>query len=115
MRRIALVACVAALGGCSRGGGAEAGPDPNDKRATALACLTEEKQIDARPMGRDSIQVGAGESGPRVRFFLTGGEAEAEQFKGRAEGSEHIGSALLFSRNGSEEQLQQVEECLSDL
>jgi hypothetical protein len=109
--------CLAALagGGCGVSSGGDEGTDPNDKRATALECLTEEKEVDARLLGRNSIQVGNPESGPRIRFFLTGGAAEAEQFQGRGEGAEQIKSALLFTRGGSEDTLKAAEECLSDL
>ena len=54
-------------------------------------------------------------NGPRIRFFLTSGQAEAEQFAGRGEGSEQIESALLFVREGSEQLLEDVEECLDNL
>ena len=115
--RLWLIACAALAAGC--GGGDSAangeGPDPNDKRANALECITEEKELEARPVGDNEIQVGDEKTGPRVRFYLTGGEAEAAQFSGRAEGAEHIGSALLFTRGGSEDVLEDVELCLSDL
>ena len=107
----------AAMAGCGAvsSGGDEPGPDPNDKRAAALQGLTEDKKVDARLVGRDSIQVGNPASGPQIRFFLTPGEAEAEQFQGRGEGAEQIKSALLFTRKGSEPTLQAAEECLDDL
>ncbi len=101
--------------GCGGSSDSKSGANPNDERGLALECLRQEKKIDARAVGSDRIQVGDEATGPRVRFFLTGGEAEAEQFKGRAEGSEHIGSALLFTRGGSEQQLKQVEDCLANL
>jgi hypothetical protein len=50
-----------------------------------------------------------------VVFYLTSGQAEAAQFEGRGEGSEQIGSALLYVRDGSEEELEDVEACLSDV
>lgn len=105
-----------AVAGCGvSSGGDEPGPDPNDKRATALQCLTDDKKVDARLLGRDAIQVGDPATGPRIRFFLTSGEAEAEQFKGRGEGAEQIKSALLFTRKGGESDLQATEECLNEL
>ena len=113
----ATVLCVAAIsvGGCSvSSDGVEGNTDPNDKRATALTCLKEEKSVDAHLLGRDAIQVD-GSAGPRIRFFLTPGEAEAQQFLGHGEGAEQIKSALLFTRRGSEDMLQSTEECLNDL
>jgi hypothetical protein len=107
-----LLPLLAALWGC--GSGDSSGPDKNDKRANALDCLKNEKHLDARLLGRDSIQID-GTTGPRIRFFLTNGEAEAAQFEGKAEGSEHIGAALLFVRAAPDRQLQDVESCLDDL
>jgi hypothetical protein len=104
-----LAACAALAAGC---GGDD---DSNDKRATALECLRDDRGLDARLAGRDAIQVGDGEKGPRIRFFLTSGEAEAAQFEGRQEGTEHIGSALLFVRQGSDQLLEDVESCLDSL
>jgi hypothetical protein len=103
------------VAGCGLSSSDDDGVDPNDKRATALECLKEDKGLDARLAGTDRIQVGDSETGPRIRFFLTGGEAEAEQFEGRGEGAEQIGNALLFVRQGSEDDLGEVEECLNDL
>jgi hypothetical protein len=112
----ALVA--AALAGC---GSNDAGPvaDDADKRAVALECLTEDKGVDARLEGDEWIVLDGDQTGPRIRFFLTAGEAEAEQFEGRGEGAEQIGSALLFVkpeiREHTEDLLKSAEECLSDL
>ena len=108
----ALVAAAMVAAGC---GGPDYDADPNDKRAVALECLTETKDLDARLDGEDAILVGDSESGPRIRFFLTSGDAEAEQFEGRGEGAEQIGNALLFTREGSEEVLADVENCLDEL
>ena len=104
-----------AAGGCGLSSGTDASTDPNDKRAAALTCLKEEKSVDARLLGRDSIQVDGSANGPKIRFFLTSGEAEAQQFLGHGEGAEQIKSALLFTRKGSEDVLQSTEECLNDL
>jgi hypothetical protein len=109
---LALGCAVAVASGC---GGSDSDADPNDKRAVALECLTEEKELQARLDGEDAILVGDTRTGPRIRFFLTSGEAEAEQFEGRGEGAEHIGNALLFTRQGSEEVLAEVENCLDEL
>ena len=115
-RRLPLLAALAALAlpGCGIGSD-DAGPDPEDKRAATLECLRDEKGVDAREAGPTGIQVGDPATGPRVRFYLTSGEAEAAQFKGTQEGSEHIGSALLFVREGSDDVLEDVEACLDSL
>jgi len=86
-------------------------PDPNDKRAVALDCFTNEAGLEAETLGDQSIQVG-GPGGPRVEFFLSSGEAESQQFKGEAQGAEQVGAALLFVNDGSDEVLEALEDCL---
>jgi hypothetical protein len=109
---------LAALAGC---GSSDAGPseDDSDKRSVALDCLTQDKGVDARPDGDDSIVLNGNEGPPRIKFFLTAGEAEAAAFEGDGEGAEQIGAALLYVRpevrEDAEELLEDVEKCLSDL
>jgi hypothetical protein len=59
------------------------------------------------------------DAGPRIKFYLTADEAIAEQLRGRGEGAEQIGAALLFvDPDTSEKQddvLHDVEVCLSNL
>ncbi len=86
-------------------------PDPNDKRAVALDCFTNEAGLEAELVGEQSIQV-EGLGGPRVEFFLSGGEAESQQFKGEAQGAEQVGAALLFVNDGSDDVLEALENCL---
>ena len=91
------------------------GPDPNDKRAVALQCITEEEGLEAQTSGDKSIQVGLQPGGPRVEFFLSTGEAESQQFKGEAQDAEQVGAALIFIGQGSEEELASLEKCLQDV
>jgi hypothetical protein len=91
------------------------GPDPNDKRAVALECITEEEGLEAQTSGAKSIQVGGQPGGPRVEFFLSTGEAESLQFKGEAQDAEQVGAALVFINQGSEEELKSLEKCLQDV
>jgi hypothetical protein len=114
---VAVTLLAVAAPGCGSDGGSSPSPadKQSDKRGATLACLRDERHLDARPLGRDSIQVGDPRTGARVKFFLTNGEAEAAQFEGRGEGSEQIGSALLFVRRGSEDVLEDVEGCLDQL
>jgi hypothetical protein len=109
---------LAVLVGC---GSSDAGPseDDSDKRAVALECLTQNQGIDARLDGDDSIVLNGDDRGPRIKFFLTAGEAEAAAFEGDGEGAEQIGAALLYVRpevsDDTEELLEDVENCLADL
>jgi hypothetical protein len=110
---VPLLLALALLPAC---GSDDAAPseDDSDKRAAALACL-EEDGIDARLEGEDQIVIGEGGGAPHVQFFLTAGESEAAQFEGDGEGAEQIGSALLYVGSGSDELLEDVENCLAEL
>lgn len=87
---------------------------PEDKRGLALACIRDEKGIEARPVGDKGIEIGPGGEDSRVDFFQSSLEAEGEQFEGRAEGAEQIGAALFYVRELPEEMLVEVEDCLND-
>ena len=103
--------------GCGIGSDDAGGGDDLDDRSAALACL-EEAGVDARiegEEGKQEIVIGSGAGAPRVRFFLTAGEAEASQFQGNGEGAEQIGATLLYVRDGSDDVLGDVEKCLADL
>ena len=114
-RQLALLALAAAtVSGCSIGSDSSSSDDDTDTRASALTCLTD-NGMDARLQGADAITVGDPRTGPRIVFFLTSGEAEAAQFEGNGEGSEQIGSALLFTRSGTDDELKDIETCLSDI
>jgi hypothetical protein len=80
-----------------------------------MKCITEDQGLDAKLVGSNKIQVGDPETGPEITFYVTSGQAEAEQFEGRAEGAEQIKNSLLFVREGSEDDLEGVEECLNGL
>jgi hypothetical protein len=112
------VACAAAVAASGCGGGGDddairqAGPNPNDKRSVALACITREKELPARLVGEKSIEL-EGPDAPRIEFFVSSGEAEARQFRGEAQEAEQVGAALLFVNGGSDEVLLKVEQCLA--
>jgi hypothetical protein len=93
----------------------EAGPDKTEKRDVGLECMTEQRGVRAHAVGDDEIQVGEEGSGPRVKFFITSGDAESRQFQGGAEGTEQLGNALLYVNDASDEVLDDVEFCLSNL
>ena len=112
---LSLALSLFAAAGCGVSSNGDTSTDPNDKRAAALTCLTQDKGVKAKLLGKDSILVGDSPRSPRIQFFLTAGEAEAQQFLGHGEGAEQINSALLYTRQGSPDVLQNTEDCLDDL
>jgi hypothetical protein len=119
-RSLLLLALGAAvLSGCSLKSSDTKTADDGDNRGAAVTCLTEEKHLDAVEKGDNQILVGDPEAGPRIVFYLTGGQAEAAQFEGDGEGAEQIGAALLFVEPrvdpDTEDILGDVEKCLSEL
>ena len=105
-----------AIGGC---GSSDAGGsvDDSDLPGSALACI-EQNGIDAERRGEEGNEIVL-DAGPRIRFYLTADEAIATQFRGRGEGAEQIGTALLFVdpevNPETEDILHDVELCLADL
>jgi hypothetical protein len=116
---LSLLAALAALPGC--GGGYDPRADlpstisKDDVRAVALNCLTQHQGLQASLEGQHEITIGEGKDRPHIRFFLTGGESEARQFEGKAEGSQQIGNTLLFVGDASDDELETVEFCLDKL
>jgi hypothetical protein len=112
---VALLLGIVSSAGCGIGS-ADAGgsDDDSDKRAVAMTCF-QDKGIDARLRGENGIVIGNGADAPHVRFYLTSGESEAAAFEGNGEGAEQIGSALLYVGGGSDDLLEDVENCLADL
>ena len=110
---LALVALASGCGSSDAGGNV----DKSDPPGAALACL-EANDIPAQRTGREDNELVL-DAGPRIKFFLTADEAISEQFRGREEGSEQIGTALLYVNPETSEQqddvLHDVEICLADL
>jgi hypothetical protein len=75
-----LLACAATLAACgSKTTGDSLGSNPNDQRAQALECMKDEG-LTVKKVGNTSIQIGRGRrSDPRVVFYTTPRDAEAEQ------------------------------------
>jgi len=113
---LALPLALLAFAGC---GSSDAAPkvDKSDLPGSALSCL-ESKDIPARQTGENGDELVL-DAGPKIRFYLTADEAIAEQFRGRGEGAEQIGSALLFvpaeTSKKNDDLLHDVEVCLADL
>ncbi len=113
-RPLVLLPLLLALSGCGIGS-SDASPSENEPDGVATQACLEEKDIDSRLVDDRQIQVGEEGTGPRIDFYLTPGEAEAKQFEGKAEGSEQIGTALLWVEEGDEDLLFEIEDCLDDL
>ena len=113
---LALPLALVAISGC---GSSDAAPKVNksDLPGSALACL-ESKDIPASQTGENGDELEL-DAGPKIKFYLTADEAIAEQFRGRGEGAEQIGTALLFvppeTSEKSDDLLHDVENCLADL
>jgi hypothetical protein len=110
-RAVPLLLLAVGLPGCGIGSD-DAAPNEGDTRAVVMACF-EKEGIDAREDG-DEIVIGDGPGAPRIRFFLTAGEAEAAQFQGEGEGAEQIGATWLYVNDGSDDLMKPVEDCLAD-
>jgi len=87
---------------------------PEDKRGAALACIRDEKGIEAEEIGDKGIAIGSGGKDSRVDFFQSSLEAEGAQFEGKGEGAEQIGAALFYVRELPEQTLVEIEDCLND-
>lgn len=87
---------------------------PEDKRGIALACIRDQKGIDATPVGDKGIEIAMNGQESRIDFFQSSLEAEGEQFEGRAEGASQIGAALFYVRELPEQALVEIEDCLND-
>jgi hypothetical protein len=118
LRALPLVSlALIALSGCGLGSSDAGGGDSTDDRTAAQECLQRaglETRFEGEE-GNEELVIGGSPNAPRIKFFLTAGEAEAEQFQGRGEGAEQIGSAHLYVGDGSDEVLHEVELCLADL
>jgi hypothetical protein len=105
-----------AYAGC---GSSDAGPsvDKSDLPGSALACI-QDKGIEAERRGEEGNEIVLS-TGQRIRFYITADEAIAAQFRGRGEGAEQIGTALLFvdaeTSEETDDLLHDVETCLADL
>jgi hypothetical protein len=114
---LSLALAPVALPACGLGSDDASGSEDLDDRAATMVCL-QDAGVEAHlagPEGEQQIVVGDGADAPHIKFFLTAGQAEAEQFEGRGEGAEQIGGALLYVGDGSDDLLKPVEKCLADL
>ena len=82
--------------------------------ANHLKCL-QQHGLPVQAVGATGLQIGALPSGPTVQFMPSPGAAQAQQIEGSplAQGAEVIGSALLFTHQGSDGELKLIESCLA--
>ena len=113
---LALPLALVAFSGCGSGD-ATPSVDKSDLPGSALACL-ESKDIPARQTGENGDELVL-DSGEKIKFYLTADEAISEQFRGRGEGAEQIGTALLYvppeTSKQNDDLLHDVEVCLASL
>jgi hypothetical protein len=108
------LACSLALAACgSKKTGDSLGSNPNDQRAQALQCMQDDG-LAVRKVGNTSLQVGDRPTDPRVVFYTTPRDAEADQFEGKSPGAEQVGRALIYVNEGSDEVLEKLENCLDE-
>ena len=100
----------ALLAGCSLGSERRRrAATTSDDRSATMHLPAGRRRVDARlvgPTNDQEIVIGDSADAPRIKFFLTAGEAEAEQFQGRGEGAEQIGGTLLYVGDGSDDLLE---------
>ncbi len=77
-----------------------------------LACIRG-AGLPATEVNPHQLQVGPLPTGPTVVFTPTPGAAQAQQIYGQAQGAEVIGSALVWVNQGSQSELQTIENCLA--
>ena len=110
-------ACAAAvvLCGCASlakpQGGRGAAVNPSTGPPNYLACLRANR-LPVSERGSNKLQVGALPSGPTIVFEPTAGIAEGQQIKGKAQGAEVIGAALLYPNHAQSAELTVIENCL---
>jgi hypothetical protein len=82
--------------------------------ANHLKCLLQH-HVPAQKVGLTGLQIGSLPGGPTVQFEPTPGAAQAQQIYGSpsAQGAEVIGSALLYTHQGSDGELKLIEDCLA--
>lgn len=86
--------------------------DPRTMKANHLKCL-QQQHLPVQEVGTTGLQVGPASTGPLVEFTPTPGAAQADQIRGQSQGAEAIGPALLYPNQGSDSELQTIENCLA--
>ena len=77
-----------------------------------LGCLRQ-AHLSVRVLSLIKLQVDAPPTGPTILFTPTPGAAQRDQIVGSAQGAEVIGSALVYTHQGSDAELASIEACLA--
>jgi hypothetical protein len=77
-----------------------------------LACLRE-AHLAVTVVNGQTLQIGALPAGPTIKFTPTPSSAQDAQIYAQIPGAEAIGSALLWVHQGSDSELQTIENCLA--
>lgn len=86
--------------------------DPRTAKANRIKCLQDD-HLAVQEVGATALQIGQLPAGPSVQFTPTPGAAQADQIEAAVQGAEVIGSALLYPNRGSDGELSEIENCLS--
>lgn len=96
--------------------GTQGSPSPQstgfDPAGDLVNCLRA-AHITSHRTGPTEVLVDPPEAGVRVVFAGTIGEADFAQLRGKAEGAQVIGRALLYVGTASDDQLSKVEKCVN--
>lgn len=84
----------------------------DDPRTRHIPCLLA-NHLQVSQFGLTGIQIGTPPGGPKVTFAPTPGAAQNDQIANQVGGAEVIGSALLYPNQGSDAELQVIEDCLA--
>ena len=119
----ALTVAVLVLAGCgserqpSQSGGQSASLggaytyEPYQPRDKMLKCLRG-KGVKAVAVGQDAIQFLPLPASPRIVVAATPDAATALQVRGRAEGAQLMGSALVYANQASNRQIKRIQDCV---
>jgi len=91
--------------------GGAAGFKPFQPRDELLQCLRS-KGADAVAVGSDAIQMLPAATAPRIVMQVEPAEAVVLQIRGKAEGAQVIGRAVVYAGRSSDSQVELIQDCL---
>ncbi len=84
----------------------------DDPRALHIPCL-QAHHLPVIEQGQTDLLIGSAPGDPTITFAPTPGAAQDLQIRAQVAGAEVIGSALLYPHQGSDAELQVIEDCLT--